>query len=1002
MTSKRTTVALVWMLASVVALAVAADARATDTADEADVQFQIGTDRYEAGDYKGALEHFLASNRLAANKNVLFNIARSYEQLRDLPNAFRYYSRALEGESDPQAAQRLQQSLARLRPSIALLRIETEPQGATVYVDRRDLGSRGTTPLTISLTPGPHKVLVESPGYEPAESPPIDLRIGRESEARLTLKPILGTLSIEGTLHAAVRLDSASSQVLCHVPCVLSTPPGAHRVFASSEGFRTLDIPVEVTPNARLAVRTALEPLMGSVVVNTDLRDALVTIDGQPRGFTPAVVSVPVGRHALQVSQGGFRSVERNVFVRNDQSVQVDIELAPQEEVVSASRSVEAIEDAPASITVITREELRAMAYPTIAEAIRGVRGMYLSYDDIYTSAGTRGFSRPGDYGNRILVLLDGHATNDNYVGSSYLGFDARVDLDDIERIEVVRGPGSAVYGTGAFFGVINLITRDRSAPTHAEASVSTALNTGRVRATGVWHPSATAGAWLSLGALRSSGQDKFYPEFVSVPTATGPSVVDWQGNASNGVARNVDGFRAATVEGRAWLGPLSVSAFLTSRYKNAPSAQYGTLFGSPDTHNADTRAFVDAQYEPHVSSTFESLTRLYLDYYHFDSAAAYLSDTASGSFGNEDDTFKGIWGGIEQRWVYKPSSRVRLTGGGDFTQHFTARQVGADDRDRPGYAGSDRGPIIDRNDRFKNVAGYALGEITLSPIVKLSGGARVDYIEKLDFEFGAAFNPRLALILKPYAGGNLKLIASKAFRAPSVYERFYLSATQAAPASLHPEQILSSEAEFTHRFTGALSLIAAAYTNYVSNLIELRSVSASTELTNYQNSEAPVLVVGTEWELRREWRQGTMFSVSYSLQKARYLHDDNLREVPNSPLHLAAVKGAVPIINRILHLATRLSFEGPRFDNFNANADVACDPGGVQPVACPSQGTTDPGLIWDLVLTGSLDRLNANYSLGAYNLMDWGYDTVPSTEFRQRTIRQRPRSVLASVTVSF
>ena len=69
-------------------------ARGDDLADEADLQFQLGAARYLEGDFRGALEHFLASNRLVPNHNVSFNIGRSYEQLKQFPEAFRYYSQA--------------------------------------------------------------------------------------------------------------------------------------------------------------------------------------------------------------------------------------------------------------------------------------------------------------------------------------------------------------------------------------------------------------------------------------------------------------------------------------------------------------------------------------------------------------------------------------------------------------------------------------------------------------------------------------------------------------------------------------------------------------------------------------------------------------------------------------------------------------------------------------------------------------------------------------------
>jgi len=76
--------------------------------------------------------------------------------------------------------------------------------------------------------------------------------------------------------------------------------------------------------------------------------------------------------------------------------------------------------------------------------------------------------------------------------------------------------------------------------------------------------------------------------------------------------------------------------------------------------------------------------------------------------------------------------------------------------------------------------------------------------------------------------------------------------------------------------------------------------------------------------------------------------------------------------------------------------------PNAALPVACPAQGRTTTGVVWDLVLTGAIERFDANYAFGIYNLMDWQYDTVPSTEYAQRTIRQRPRSALASLSLKF
>src|SRR5450432_2110295 len=109
-------------------------AHASETADEADLEFQLGTERYDAGDTKAALEHFLASNRLAPNKNVLFDIARCYEQLKLLPDAYRYYSASRDAETSEAGKRRIDDSLDRLKGRVALLTIETDPPGATVYL----------------------------------------------------------------------------------------------------------------------------------------------------------------------------------------------------------------------------------------------------------------------------------------------------------------------------------------------------------------------------------------------------------------------------------------------------------------------------------------------------------------------------------------------------------------------------------------------------------------------------------------------------------------------------------------------------------------------------------------------------------------------------------------------------------------------------------------------------------------------------------------------------
>src|SRR3989449_846975 len=128
--------------------------------------------------------------------------------------------------------------------------------------------------------------------------------------------------------------------------------------------------------------------------------------------------------------------------------------------VFGASKYEQKPSEAPASISIITADEIQRYGYRTLSEILRSVRGLFTTYDRNYSYIGARGFDRPGDYDTRILLLLDGHRVNDNVYDQASVGTESLVDVDAIDRVEVIRGPSSSLYGTDAFFAVINAITR--------------------------------------------------------------------------------------------------------------------------------------------------------------------------------------------------------------------------------------------------------------------------------------------------------------------------------------------------------------------------------------------------------------------------------------------------------------------------------------------------------------------------------------------------------------
>ena len=147
--------------------------------------------------------------------------------------------------------------------------------------------------------------------------------------------------------------------------------------------------------------------------------------------------------------------------------------------VVTASANEINLQDAPASISVITHEEIKRKPVQNLREVLREVPGVQLTDE----GDNRKGVSLRGLDSSYTLILIDGKRVSSRNAVFRHNDFDLNwIPVDAIERIEVVRGPMSSLYGSDALGGVVNIITRKVGKARHGTLSADTTLQAHRDR----------------------------------------------------------------------------------------------------------------------------------------------------------------------------------------------------------------------------------------------------------------------------------------------------------------------------------------------------------------------------------------------------------------------------------------------------------------------------------------------------------------------------------------
>ena len=257
-------------------------------------------------------------------------------------------------------------------------------------------------------------------------------------------------------------------------------------------------------------------------------------------------------------------------------------------QVFGASERLQPVTEAPASVSFITAQEIERYGYRTLADILRAVRGMYVTNDRNFSYVGTRGFNKPGDYNSRILLLVNGHRVNDNIFGQAEIGAEFGMDPAMFERVEIIRGPASSLYGDSAFFAVVNVITRSGASLGGPSIALEAGTLGTQLLRTSAGHRFANGVDVAVSGTYEhSDGVGRLYFPAFDTPAT------------NNGVAEGLDGEGVRQFYGRMSFKGLAVTAAYGNRQRDVPTASNFTLF-NPQVwreQSTDRHALLDADY---------------------------------------------------------------------------------------------------------------------------------------------------------------------------------------------------------------------------------------------------------------------------------------------------------------------------------------------------------------------------------------------------------------------
>jgi iron complex outermembrane receptor protein len=554
---------------------------------------------------------------------------------------------------------------------------------------------------------------------------------------------------------------------------------------------------------------------------------------------------------------------------------QMPLEQLVETEYIPASRIARQISDAPSAVSVVTAQDIHDYGYRTLSDILNSMRGLNVTTSLVYDTLGGRGLGHPGDYAGRIMLMIDGYNVNDSFNNQIFIGKDGLIDVELIDRVEFIPGPGSTSYGNNAFLGVINVITkrgRDVNGGLVGIGFGSESANQRTQRFSYGKQLENGAEYLVSASRYEDQGRSLRFPEL---------SAIDLGDHAFSHM-KETDNHRLffkGSYEGWALeLGNSRTGLYNDSFFDSGEVSDAGRR----DSTNIDNYGFASLKYDTRLSEHLDASSHVYYGQYLYRSA---YRDPAT----DPDRAFLqatiGRWWGTDAKFVGTWFDRHTILFGGEYRHDYQQKLTDN---------GSSDEPLVDTAQRTFSL--YAQDEYKVLDSLAITPGLRYDYNTKN----GGALSPRLAAVFQPWASSVFKLSYGNAFRYRNPWEEYMVS-IDPQRTTYKQEVISTTELVWQQQLSFKSRLTTSLYRSRISDVVAEHVDSVSIE--------------GQEIGLEHITAEGTRFNASYAHQ---YVEDSLGPDIANIPHWLAKLNIAQPIFQNYATAGFSIRSIGPRFKFVN------------------------------------------------------------------------------------